>query len=212
MNGLTAFHQIQTNELQLTIGDNTEYSTHQAGYNGIWSLTSIHDATSFCLPDYCGMNFEFIAPMSAVDPMEPRFHPTRLRIDLPNKQVTLHQSPTPVHHVESWMTYRIAGPTHIDWTFRYRLHNLSAFPTGMAGFVFANYILKPEDKSIYVLRRDVYDALMWIQFCTTFQGRNSAVTWERRCLQGALRRPGPRPVHIAGSHPLCCASCSWSPQ
>jgi len=171
-------HQLQTAELSLVIGDNSAYKDQEPGYNGIWQITSVHDCRPLFVPRYCGMNFEFIAPMSAGDPTEPKDHPMELLVDDKLRQVTIHQTPTPMHHVESWMTYRTAGPAHVDWTFRYRLHDCGAFLTGVAGFFFANYIHEPENKAIYLLSRDVYDTLMWIQFCTTFQGRESAVTWE----------------------------------
>ena len=171
-------HALQTDELWLVIGDNTAYAHHTAGYNGIWQITSTHDRDPLFVPRYCGMNFEFIAPMAQGNPTEPKGHPTQLIVDEDAAQVTLHQTPTPTHHVESWMTYRTAGPAHVDWTFRYQLHDVARFDTGMAGFFFASYIHQPENKSIYVLSRDVYDALMWVQFCTTHQGRDSAVTWD----------------------------------
>ena len=169
---------MQTAELSLIIGDNSAHQNHEAGYNGIWDITSIHDDQPLFVPQYCGMNFEFIAPKSAHDPLEPKDHPTQLLIDDAQHQVTLHQTPTPTHQVESWMTYRTAGPTQLDWTFRYRLHDLDTFPTDVAGFFFASYIHRPENKAIYLLSRDVYDTLMWVQFCTTFQGRDCAVTAE----------------------------------
>ena len=172
------FHRLQTEELSLVVGDNTAHQDHQAGYNGIWDIRSVHDKTPFFVPNYCGMNFEFIAPKSATDPTEPKDHPTQLLVEEEGRQVTLHQTLTPVHQVESWMRYRTAGPTQVDWTFRYRLHDPGAFPTGVAGFFFASYIDQPENKAIYLLSRDVYDALMWVQYCTTFQGQQSAVTWE----------------------------------
>ena len=173
-----AFHQLQTEELSLIVGDNSAHEHHLSGYNGIWQITSIHDRDPLFVPPYCGMNFEFIAPMSPTDPTEPKNHATDLRVEEAGREVTLHQPPTPTHHVESWMTYRTAGPAHVDWTFRYRLHDPAAFPTGVAGFFFASYIHEPENKAIYVLSRDVYDSLMWVQFCATFQGRDCAITWE----------------------------------
>ena len=172
-----AYRELQTDELSLVIGDNTAYREHQPGYNGIWDLRSIHDSTPFFVPGYCGMNFEFIAPKSALDPLEPKDHSTQLRVE--GEDLVLHQTPTPTHRVESWMRYRPAGPAQIDWNFRYKLHDPDAFPTGSAGFFFASYINQPENKALYILSRDVYDALMWIQYCTTFQGVESAVVWER---------------------------------
>ncbi len=175
---MASFHQLTTEELTLVVGDNSSHEHSEAGYNGIWRMTSVHDDRPLFVPRYCGMNFEFIAPKSAEDSAEPRAHPTQLMVDEVERQVTLHQPPTPTHHVESWMTYRTAGPAHLDWSFRYRLHEPAAFPTGVAGFFFASYIDEPENKAIYVLSRDVYDTLMWVQFCTTYQGRDCAVTWE----------------------------------
>ncbi len=143
------FHSLRAEELSVVIGDN-----------------------------YGGMNFEFIAPMAPEDRYEPRHFSTRLSIDEPETQVTLHQEPTPVHKVESWTTYRVAGPAHLDWSFRFRLHEPAAFPTDLVGFFFASYVHEPENKSIYLLSRSVYESLMWVQFCTLFQGRNAAVGWE----------------------------------
>ena len=169
-------HRVQTKELSLVIGDNAANGNHKAGYNGIWDLRSVHDEEPFFVPPYCGMNFEFIAPKAIEDPTEPKDHPTQLSVE--GAEVVLHQGPTPTHAVESWMRYRPVGPAHIDWTFRYKLHDPAVFPTGVAGFFFASYIDRPENKAIYVLSRDVYDALMWVQYCTTFQGVESAIVWE----------------------------------
>jgi hypothetical protein len=58
-----ATHELQTEELRVVVGDNSDTGEHEAGYNGIWSLTSVHDPHSLFLPVNCGMNFEFIAPM-----------------------------------------------------------------------------------------------------------------------------------------------------
>ena len=170
---MASFHQLTTEELTLVVGDNSPHEHQEAGYNGIWQMTSVHDDRPLFVSRYCGMNFEFIAPKSVEDSAEPRAHPTQLMVDEVERQATLHQPPTPTHHVESWMTYRTAGPAHLDWCFRYRLHEPAAFPTGVAGFFFASYIDEPENKAIYVLSRDVYDTLMWVQFCTTYQGRGA---------------------------------------
>ena len=171
-------HRITTEELTVVIGDNSEEEEHMAGYNGLWHLSSIHDEDPLFPPRYCGMNFEFIAPKSIEDDIEPKDHPTEVEVDEPGAQVTLHQSPTPTHKVESWMTYRVAGPAHLDFTFRFRLHEPAAFPTGVAGFFFASYIQEPENKAIYVLSRSAYESLMWSQFCASFQGERCAIPWE----------------------------------
>ena len=125
-------HRVQTEELSLVIGDNAADGDHQAGYNGIWDLRSVHDEAPFFVPPYCGMNFEFIAPKARENPTEPKDHPTQLSIE--GDEVVLHQDSTPTHAVESWMRYRPSGPAHIDWTFRYKLHDPGAFSTGVAGF------------------------------------------------------------------------------
>jgi hypothetical protein len=171
-------HEFKTDELSVVVGDNEADGRHEAGYSGIWSLTSVHDSRPFFLPNYAGFNFEFIVPMREHGVYEPRHHPTELTVDDDGRQATVHQTPTPEHRVESWTTFRPTGPSHLDWTFRYRLEQPELFPTGFAGFFFASYICEPENKSIYLLTRDVYDSLMWSQFCTTHQGRNSAVVWE----------------------------------
>jgi hypothetical protein len=165
-------------ELSVVVGDNSAHEQHLAGYNGIWHLSSVHDDRPLFLPPYCGMNFEYISPITAGNYTEPKDFPVALLVDEPGVAVTLHQQPTPSHKVESWMSYRVAGPCHLDWTFRYKLHDPGLFATGHAGFFFASYIDKPENKSLYVLSRDVYDTLMWVQFCTLYHGRNSAVCWE----------------------------------
>ena len=85
---------------------------------------------------------------------EPKDHRTTLIVEEAGRRVTLHQQPTPDRRVESWMTYTVAGPAHLDFTFRYRLHDPALFTRGFAGFFFANYIHEPENKSIYVLSRD----------------------------------------------------------
>ena len=51
-------HQLQTEELTIEVGDNSPVDTigpngqqlHLAGYNGLWSLKSVHDPHSLFLP------------------------------------------------------------------------------------------------------------------------------------------------------------------
>lgn len=111
---ISHYHQLRTDEASFVIGDKGEHGQHKAGYNGIRQITSVHDARPLFVPSYCGMNFEFIAPVAPDDLLEPKDHPTALQIDDAGYQVTLHQTATPTHQVDSWMTYRTAGPAHLD--------------------------------------------------------------------------------------------------
>jgi hypothetical protein len=153
---------------------------------------------------------------------EPKDHRTTLIVEEAGRRVTLHQQPTPDRRVESWMTYTVAGPAHLDFTFRYRLHDPALFTRGFAGFFFANYIHEPENKSIYVLSRDggypwTDDTLEWTQYCTTVQGRHSAIVAEtndsyfgnRSRDQSLDRYQSPRPEALdfgPGDHGLFASS------
>ena len=172
------FHELRTEELSATIGDHAAHGRHEPDYSGIWQLHSRHESRPLFIPEYCGFNFEFIAPVDEENIFEPRWHPSELLVEQAGRAVAIHQSPTPSHKVESWLEFKTAGPSHIDWCFRYRLEDPGLFAGGLAGFFFASYIDRPENKAIYLLSRDVYDALMWAQFCTVFQGHRAAVTWE----------------------------------
>ncbi len=180
----THWHQLATPELSITVGDHTSHEQHEADYAGIWQITSVHDPRPLFVPKYCGMNFEFISPLPSPHFYEPRISPTELVVEEAGKRVTLHQPPTAGHRVESWTTFQIAGPCHIDWTFRYQLHELERFADGRSpnthiGFFFASYIHRPENKAMYVLSRDAYQALMWAQFCTSLQAEHAAIPWEQ---------------------------------
>jgi len=171
------FHTLKTDELSVIVGDNTAHKQHVAGYNGIWQISSVHDARPVYVPRVSGMNLEFFAPFSKTVEVEPRKHPVDLIVHEPARHVTLHQAPSPVAKVESWIDYQVAGPCHIDWTYRYKLHAPEHFDTGYAGFFFASYIHWPDNKAIYVISPDFFRALMWIQYCPPTQGKDSAITW-----------------------------------
>ena len=171
-------HQLRTQELAVLVGDSAAVGTHEANYSGIWRLASVHEPQPLFIPRYCGFNFEFIVPKAEGHTFEPREHPTQLLLSGDGDTVVIHQATTACHQVESWLEFTPAGPAHIDWRFRYNLLDPERFASGLAGFFFASYIDAPDNKAIYVLSRDCYDAVMWMQFCTLFQGRDAAVVWE----------------------------------
>jgi len=172
------FHTIKTDDLSVVIGDNTSHGEHRAGYHGIWRITSAHNSQAVFVPRYSGLNLNHIAPTPENDQLEPRQSPVELKVDVPSRQVTLHQPETRTTHVESWLTYTASGPHHIDWTYRYKLHDPALFKSNFAGFYLASYLDQPENKAIYVLSPSCCRAIMWIQYCPPTHLKDAAITWE----------------------------------
>jgi len=99
-------------------------------------------------------------------------------LDVDEQTTQLHQLPTTLHAVESWLTFRLVLPYAIDFSFRYRLHDPERFETNYAGFFFASYLFEPENKAIYLLSKDADRSLSWHQFSTNYHGASAAVVWE----------------------------------
>ena len=100
---------LKTRELSVVVGDNEAGSpdcpTHLAGYNGIWSLASIHAPQNCFVPSYAGLNLEhFMDDLFMTDEggdiFEPRRIPMRLK-RLSDTAVRLSHEPGPLTAVES---------------------------------------------------------------------------------------------------------------
>ena len=83
-----SYEVLHTSELEVVIGDNqagdSNHPCHCAGYNGIWSLTSIHEPRNCFVPRYCGLNLEHLmdglfATTEEGDGFEPRHQPMQVK-------------------------------------------------------------------------------------------------------------------------------------
>ncbi|MBL8796450.1 MAG: hypothetical protein JNM56_21300 [Planctomycetia bacterium] len=162
-------------ELTAVIGDNSAAGTHQAGYNGVWSLTHRTEATNIFVPSVAGLNFEHIFDGDKCDRaanrkifFEPRNAPMEFK-KLSDAEAELHQPPTPTFHVESWTRFKLSAPHYLDMTFRCK-PTQHVFPHGYIGLFWASYINAPEDKSIYFRNGGV-----WQQLCTQVHNDESTV-------------------------------------
>ena len=104
-----SYEVLHTSELEVVIGDNqagdSNHPCHCAGYNGIWSLTSIHEPRNCFVPRYCGLNLEHLmdglfATTEEGDGFEPRHQPMQVK-RISDNAVRLTQSRTPQTHVAS---------------------------------------------------------------------------------------------------------------
>ena len=102
-------HTLKTEELSVVVGDNTAMGEHEAGYHGIWKITSIHNDRPVHVPRFAGMNLNHISPSVEGDTLEPRRCPVEMTVDKPANLVTLHQPTTRTLKVESWATFQVAG-------------------------------------------------------------------------------------------------------
>ena len=99
------FHELRTEDLSVIVGDHAAHGRHEPDYSGIWQLHSRHESRPLFIPEYCGFNFEFIAPVDEENIFEPRWHPSELRVEREGRAVAIHQPPTPSHRTRHQMKY-----------------------------------------------------------------------------------------------------------
>ena len=92
-------------EINATIGDNEpDGMLHRAGYNGLFSLTSVHEDRTVFVPLFAGMSFEHIFDGSTDEP-DPMYDPRRGPMSLEHLgdgRCRLYQPTTPYYGLESW--------------------------------------------------------------------------------------------------------------
>ena len=165
-------------ELTVCIGNNeAEGELHREGYNGVFSLTSKHEALSPFVPLFAGLNLEHIWDGSE-DDGEILFQPRRVPMEfkpLAGNKCQLYQAPTPRYGLESWTEFTIVEPYYIDFRFRCKPHR-DTFRRGYLGLFWASYINGPENKAIYY--RGQYpgrDDIKWLALATQHHGHDSTV-------------------------------------
>ena len=174
----TDFATLRSEELRCTIGNNTEKGNHRAGYNGVFELTSIHQAESLFVPQYAGLNLEHVFDASSRGNdretfFEPRVAPMEFEQINPTT-VVLRQPTLPHWKVESTTTFRLTNPYYLDVTFKC-IPWSDHFKGGAFGLFWASYINAPLDKSVYFLRAGQNGGRVWQQFCTQYHNHDSTV-------------------------------------
>ena len=171
------YYTFHTGELSCTIGDNAEYSGHDAGANGVQGLRSIHESEDLFVPRRSGCNFQHIFDGENYDDawtFEPRNAPMEFRL-FGERECELYQPPTPNWGVESWMHYVLREPYYIDVTFRCTPHR-DTFKFGYVGVMWSSYMNGPENKNIFFWSFDpIMKANHWMSFGTQFHNRDSSV-------------------------------------
>ena len=148
--------ELKTSELTVVVGNNEagdgQWACHRAGYNGIWSLSSVHSPDNCFVPFYAGLNLEhlmddlFMTDESG-DNFEPRKAPMHLtRISA--SSALLAQEPTPLTGVESETLFEVIEPHTIDMRFRARLHRPPRSGKWF-GFFWASYINAPDRPALH---------------------------------------------------------------
>lgn len=165
-------------EIAATIGDNEPHGTlHRGGYNGLFSLTSVHEARTAFVPLFAGMNFEHVFDGSTdePDPMyDPRRGPMTLE-DLGGGRCRLYQPTTPCYGLESWTEFSLAAPHAVDMSFTC-IPRRRKFAYGYLGLFWASYIDAPENKAI-VFRgvNPRIDGEWWLSLQNQFANRDASV-------------------------------------
>jgi hypothetical protein len=141
---------IEKGNLRVVFIDNTEMPpAHRAGYNGIAELYHTEQDSTVFVPAYAGFNLEHIFSGDTLEQFyEPRVNPMTL-FKKCDSEVMLHQKATPISRVESLTEFKVVEPCYIDITFSCIIHDIKYFRHGYAGFFWASYINRPQDKSIY---------------------------------------------------------------
>jgi len=183
--------ELTAGDLTAVVGDNSADGEHRAGYNGVWSLTSVHQPENLFVPLFAGLNLEHVMDGHDLRAQDRVFEPRRAPMELRRKSETeaeLHQPPTPVTKVESWTVFRLAAPHYIDFEFRVRA-TAPVLNHGFLGLFWASYIRSPEDKTMHFrgkVRPDAVERLWpvweeerWLEFRPAFQCDRATVCWER---------------------------------
>jgi len=151
-------------DLTAVFVDNTAYgAVHLAGYNGLASLRHNHADSTIFVPRYAGINLEHIfGGDSLLQLFEPRRHPMTL-FKKNESSVVLYQGPTPLSGVESITEFTLVAPHYIDMKFTCLLHNEKFFNHDYAGFFWASYIDRPQDKKIYFIgEKETQNSPGWV--------------------------------------------------
>jgi len=150
------FTELKTSELSVVVGNNEpgtgDLAFHRAGYNGIWSLASVHAPENCFVPFYAGLNLEhcmddLFMTDEGVDNFEPRHAPMELR-RLSATSASLYQSPTPLTGVESETVFEVSEPHTIDMWFTAKLHRPPRAGKWF-GFFWASYMNAPHSPALY---------------------------------------------------------------
>ncbi|MGC9329263.1 MAG: hypothetical protein ACP5I1_16640, partial [Candidatus Hinthialibacter sp.] len=167
----------QNHEIQCVIGNNAPKDEHQAGYNGLFRLTSIHQSKSLFVPSYAGLNLEhYFDGSNRGEDRDVLFEPRRAPMIFEKtgeNSAELYQPPTPVWQVESKTLFRLSNPYYIDVTVRC-IPRKDHFQGCALGLFWASYINNPADKSMYFLKAHG-ESLMWQQFCTQYHNHDSTI-------------------------------------
>lgn len=147
---------LKTSELSVVVGNNEpgsgDFAAHRAGYNGIWSLTSLHSPENCFVPFYAGLNLEhcmddLFMTEEGVDNFEPRHAPMELK-QLSGSSACLYQPLTPLTGVESETVFEVKEPYVIDMRFAATLHRPPRVGRWF-GFFWASYVNAPDSPALY---------------------------------------------------------------
>jgi len=162
---------LQAGELTAIVGDNEAHGEHRVGYNGVHSLTSIHQPENLFVPSFAGLNLEHLLDGRDMPEREvlyePRYHPMELE-QIDERAVQLHQMTTLVMKVQSLTTFTLREPYYLDMEFRLVVRE-DVLTCGYLCCFWASYIHQPEDKSICFLgrHRDETAGEAWQRFPTS---------------------------------------------
>ncbi len=143
--------EITAGDLTAVVGNNEAYGEHRAGYNGLHSLTSVHDRENLFAHGIAGLNLEHLLDgrdmPEADDYFEPRRQPMELE-RLGERSAQLHQMATPTLAVQSLTTFTLTPPHYVDVEIRLALREDRLRFGYLAGF-WASYIRAPEDGAMH---------------------------------------------------------------
>lgn len=150
---------------------------HQAGYNGVASLTHNKRSSNLFVPYFSGFNFEAIHDGRTRElPVlfEPRNAPMELRV-IDDFTCELYQEPTPNWQLESCHRYHMLPDGALEITFECK-PGAKLFKNGFIGLQWASYIYQPESPDIFFKGRPAGDGEArprWIRGHTPNHGKLS---------------------------------------
>lgn len=170
---------LKTEELAVLIGDNEpgegDQVAHRAGYNGVWSLTSVHAPDNCYVPSVAGLNLEHYMDglfMTAAggDIFEPRSQPMRVE-HLADNAARLVQDRSPLTGVESATVFTVQEPHYIDMCFKAKLLQTPRLGRRF-GFFWASYMNAPEVPALQFIDAEG----LWASLSPDAHGRDGGNT------------------------------------
>lgn len=176
---MTACPRLETESFGAWIVDNRKLGVHEAGYNGVASLTPWATGNNLFVPTFGGMNCELIS-LAGLEhyrhpsglTWEPRLEPMHIE-SADGERVVLVTPETSHSHVSMRTTFAVAQPHYLHKRVELTAHRRFCADDEANRLVvlWANYIHRPPDPHVYLKEADTGGPLSgWVALTQEHHG------------------------------------------